>query len=274
MKYMQQTLPLVAFSGQKFQLGGYFPSVSLSTGHGHLSIVRQLGAWNEMYINADCKLMKPHWLDGCFSHCSRTMSNFHPHLILSRSSISALPHTKVSFAGVILSDPLLFASPGIPKSSSLASEALCYLALYLAYLDASFKSIHDFAFTDALRYPPSFSSYSTHTTPKVSFISLLLMGADSYVQPSLPPSFQARADSLIGAFHLYILHMPQGLCVKAHAAIFLYIPTPSEFWEKHPQAQSCQGQKPQIGSRILLPLIFLASESLRLIRKIFQIFHL
>lgn len=197
MKYVQQALPLVAFGGQKFQLGSDFPLVSLSTGHNHLFIVRQLEAWNEMYINANCKLMKPHWLDGCFYHCSRTMSNFHPHLILSRPSISALPHTKVSFAGVILCGPLPLASPGIPKSSSLASEALCYLALYLACPAASFQSIRDFAFTDALWYPPSFSSYSTHTTPKVSFISFMLMGPDPYVQPSLPPSFQARADSLV-----------------------------------------------------------------------------
>lgn len=49
-----------------------------------------------MHINVNCKLMELHWFDGCFYYCSRIISSFHPHLVLSRSSISALPHAKVS----------------------------------------------------------------------------------------------------------------------------------------------------------------------------------
>lgn len=206
-----------------------------------------------------------------FNHCSRTMSNFHPHLILSRPSISALPHTTVSFAGVMGSSVACLSwHPEVLFSCFRGPLLSCPLPC----LSGCFLPIHPWLCLHRCTVLPSFIFFLFYSHHTQGFLHFLDVNGSWSLCSTQPPSELPGKGWLIGVFHLDVLHMSQCLCVKAHAAIFLYIPTPSEFWEKHPQAQSCQGQKPQIGSRILLPLIFRASESLRLITKIFQIFHL
>lgn len=140
-----------------------------------------------MYINVNCKLMELHWFDGCFYYCSRIMSSFHPHLILSRSSISALPHAKVF---------LCRCHPTWPSAVCLSwhPEVLfsCFrgppLSCPLPCLSACFLSLHPWLCLHRCTEVPSFIFFLFHSRYTHGFLHFL--GADGSwpLCPAEPPS--------------------------------------------------------------------------------------